>query len=120
MKNTSIKNNSNKKTINLEIILKELKEAKNENIGNKEKRKDIFFRHYNIKNNYTINNIFNYTNHLNYNNRNIISAISLSKKKDVEKTHTLNENTYFPLYNKLSYEKKNIKKNNEYNNVLMK
>ena len=114
MKNTNINNNLNKKILNLGRILKE---AKNENKENKEKMKDIFFRHYNIKNNYTINNIFNYTNHLNYNNRNIISAISLSKKKDVEKTHTLNENTYFPLYNKLSYEKKNIKKNNEYNNI---
>jgi hypothetical protein len=117
MKNTNIKNNLNKKSVNIGTILKELKEAKNENRENKEKGKDIFFKYYNIRNNYTINNIFNYTKHLNYNNRNIISAISLSKKKDVEKTYTLKENTYFPLYNKLSYEKKNIKKNNEYNNI---
>jgi len=117
MKNTKIKNNLNKKAINLGIMLKELKEAKNENRENKEKRKDIFFRHYNIKNNYTINNIFNYTNNLNYNNRNIISAISLCKNKDVEKTYSHNENAYTPLYNKLSYEKKCTKKYNEYNNI---
>ena len=116
MKNTKIKNNLNKKTVNLGIILKELKEAKNENIENEERRKDIFFKYYNIKNNYTIKNIFNYTNHLNC-NRNIISAINLSKNKDVEKTYSHNENAYIPLYNKLSYEKKSTKKNNEYNNI---
>lgn len=116
MKNTNIKNNLNKKSVNIGTILKELKEAKNENRENKEKGKDIFFKYYNIRNNYTINNIFNYTNHLNYKNRNIISAISLSKNKDVEKTYSHNENEYIPLYNKLSYEKKSTKKINEYNN----
>jgi len=117
MKSTKIKNNLDKKAINLGIILKELKEDKNENRKSKENRKNIFFKYYNIKNNYTINNIFNYTNHLNYNNRNIISAISLSKNKDVEKTYTHNEIAYNSLYNKLSYERKNIKKNHEYKNI---
>lgn len=116
MKNTKIKNNLDKKTINLGNILKELKEVKNGN-KNKEKKKENFFKHYNIKNNCTINNIFNYTNHLDYNNRNIISAISLNKNKDVEKAYTHNENAYSSLYNKLSHNKKTIKKNNEYNNI---
>ena len=126
LKKTKLKNENN--NISPNLVLEECKENIFSNNG-KKKSKGLFINYCNIKKNYTINKIdfrksdnffLNNKKNENNNNRNILSAISFSKSKDLGNKYHYHEYIYNLLNKNNIFVKKKfyITKINKNDNIL--